>query len=86
MQTTVVIDIPVDHYESFVAQCDPWSHHHAILKKGIIVSRPQQGHFERFTKIRCTVHEAKGLLDRAEHIYPQVAPHIKNAIAAARNS
>jgi hypothetical protein len=83
---TIVIEIPLDHYDGFVDRCDPWSRHHTILKNGIIVRRRRADHFERFAEIHCTVHEAKGLLDRAEHVYPEVAPHIKSAITRPRDS
>ena len=76
----LLIHIPRDHYDSFVARCDPWTRQYTVLKNAIIRDRLS----EDYAEILCTVHEANGLLDTAEHVYPKVAPHIKDAIAGPR--
>ena len=78
----ILIHIPREHYDGFVSRCDPWTRHYTILKNAIIHRRPN----EDYAEIYCTAHEAKGLLDSAEHVYPKVAPHIKDAIAGPRDS
>jgi hypothetical protein len=78
----ILIHMPRDQYDSFVAKCDPWTRQYTVLKNAIIYGRPIDGYAE----LLCTVPEANGLLDTAEHVYPKVAPHIKDAIAAPRDS
>ena len=76
----ILIHIPRDHYDSFVAKCDPWTRQYTVLKNAIIHELPE----DCYAELLCTVHEANGLLDTAEHVYPKVAPHIKDAIAGPR--
>jgi hypothetical protein len=82
----IVIEMPLDHYNRFLNQCDRTSRHYAILSAGAIIRQRKAGGFEHVVKIPCTLHEAKGLMDRATDVYPEVTSHIKDALAAARDS
>lgn len=78
----ILIQLPRDHYDSFVARCDPWTQQYTVLKNAIIHELPE----DCYAELPCTVHEADSLLNIAEHVYPEAAPHIKDAIVAARDS
>ena len=78
----ILIHIPRDHYDSFVARCDPCTRQYTVLKNAIIHELPE----DCYAELLCTAHEADSLLNIAEHVYPKAAPHIKDAIAAPRDS
>jgi len=73
----ILIQLPRDHYDSFVARCEPSTRQYTVLKNAIIHKRPN----EDYAELLCSLPEANGLLDAAEHVYPKVAPRIKDAIA-----
>jgi len=83
---SIVIEMPLDRYNRFLEQCDRASRHYSILSAGVIVRKRQAGSFEHVVKILCTIHEAKGLMNRATAVYPEVTSHIRDALAVARNS
>jgi hypothetical protein len=60
-----IIEMSLDRYDAFVDKCDRSSRDYEILKNGVIILRPKEDHFERIVEIRCSVQEAKGLLDLA---------------------
>ena len=78
---SIVLEIPLDDYDRFVDQCDPTSRHYFILRNSVLERRRQAGDSERIILIRCTIHEAKGLIDRATDVYPKVVFYIKRSLA-----
>ena len=79
-----MVEIPLDHYDRFIDQCDEASPCYTILKNGIIVRQPKADHFERVVEIECSVEKAKLLLDKAKRAYRQALPYIEKALAPAR--
>ena len=83
---SVTIEIPLNHFDSFVGRCDPVSDDCAVLKTGVIIRRPKADHFERVVEIRCTIEEARELLNAAAFFYPDVLTYIQDALATALDS
>ncbi len=77
----MIIEMSVDHYDRFLEKCDASSREYEILKNGLIVSHPQDGHYERIMVIACKVPEAQMLLATARRLYPDAASAIEKAIA-----
>ena len=71
----------LDHYDRFLEKCDASSREYEILKNGLIVRRPNDGHYERIMEIACEVREAQMLLAIARRLYPDAVSAIEKAIA-----
>jgi len=72
----MLIGIPAEHYERFVAACDKKSPEYTMLKNGC-VAREHDGGFERRTiQILCDDEQAAILLEAATKLCPEVAPVI----------
>jgi hypothetical protein len=82
----IIIEMSLPQYDSFLDRCDPSSRDYVVLKSGTIIRRPKHDHFERVMEIRCSVAEAKGLLDLARQVYPGAVPDIEKAVAVPRDS
>jgi hypothetical protein len=80
----MIIEIPIDPYDRFVALCDQASHEYEILKNGLIVRHSKDGRYERVVEILSEMPDAKLLLVLAQKICPAVVPFIVNAISKAR--
>jgi hypothetical protein len=83
-----IIEMFLDRYDAFVDKCDQSSRDYEILKNGVIIRRPKEDHFERIVEIRCSVQEAKGLLDLAKQVLPDAVQDIEKRSlprAKARN-
>lgn len=78
----ITIEMSVDHYDRFVALCDPASREYAILKNGVPVRRPRESHFERVIEILCDTRDAQLLLALAEKICRVAVPAIEKAMRA----
>ena len=76
----MLIEISLDHYDRFLERCDPACSEFEILKKGLIVRRPKDSHYERIVEIHCEMPEAKIILDAARRVYPRAVPDIEKAI------
>ena len=76
-----LIEMSLDHYDRFLERCKPSGREYEILKNGLIVRRPKDGHPERIMNIYCKLQDAQLLLDLAVRIYPHAVPDIKKAIA-----
>jgi len=77
----MIIEIPVDHYDRFLALCDPASHEYEILKDGFIAHRPKDSRYERIVEISCEMQDARLLLALASKICPVAVPAIVKAIS-----
>jgi hypothetical protein len=76
-----IIEMSLDHYERFLEKCDASSREYEILKNGLIVRQPKDGHYERIIEIPCEVREAQMLLAIARRLYPDAVSAIEKAIA-----
>jgi hypothetical protein len=76
----VVIELSLDHYDRFLEKCDPSCREYEILKNGLIVRHPKDGHYERIAEIPCEVPEAQILLAAARRLYPGAVSAIEKAI------
>lgn len=76
----LMIQLRLDHYDTFVSQCDQASRYYSILKNGIIVSRPKENCFERVVIIRCTTAEALALVRIAKVICPSAIADIQQGL------
>ena len=77
----MLIEMSLDHYDRFLEKCDASSREYEILKNGLIVRRPNVGHYERIMEIACEVREAQMLLAIARRLYPDAVSAIEKAIA-----
>ncbi len=77
----MLIEMSLDHYDRFLEKCDASSREYEILKNGLIVRRPNDGHYERIMEIACEVREAQMLLAIARRLYPDAVSAIEKAIA-----
>ena len=81
----MIIEISVDHYDRFLALCDPASREYEILENGLIVRRPKEGRYERMLEIFAEMREAHLLLSLADKICPAAMPDIAKAISRVRD-
>jgi hypothetical protein len=77
----MIIEMSLDHYDRFLEKCDASSREYEILKNGLIVGHPKDGHYERIIVIPCEVPEAQMLLATARRLYPDAVSVIEKAIA-----
>ena len=82
----VLIEIPLENYESFVAACDSTSREYGILKNSIVRSAPNQGPSQRVVQTMCDGDEAYKLYRVAVQRCHEVTDRIGAAIAHACNS
>jgi hypothetical protein len=80
--TTVVIQLPAEHYDLFVAACDITSPEYTILKNNL-VARHQSPDEQPTVEILCDMDEAKLLLETAQRVYPEAVPFIEDALSVA---
>jgi hypothetical protein len=77
----ILINIPMDDYNNFLQHCDATRPEYELLKNGAITRDRQQ---RRGVEILCEVDDAKGILELANAIYPDVVPHVQESISLAR--
>jgi hypothetical protein len=77
----MIIEMSLDQYDRFLEKCDASSREWQILKNGLIVHHPKDGHYERIMEILCEVPEAQMLLAIARRLYPDAVSAIEKAIA-----
>jgi hypothetical protein len=77
----MIIEMSLEHYDRLLEKCDASSREYEILKNGLIVSQPKDGHYERIMVIPCEVPEAQMLLAIARRLYPNAVSAIEKAIA-----
>lgn len=80
----VLIRIPPEQYDLFVAECDITSPQYTILKNALVAHDGNAGHDRRTIEILCAEEEAFTLLDTARRVYPDVVPAIAAGIDLAR--
>ena len=81
----MIIEISIDHYDRFLALCDPASHEYEILKDGFIAHHPKDKHFERVVEISAEMQDVQLLLALAKKICPVAVPAILKAMSLARD-
>jgi hypothetical protein len=79
----MVIEFAIDHYNRFLALCDPASREYEILKNGLVVRRAKDGQYERVAEIFAEMRDARLLLAVAHKICPVAVPAIVKAISVA---
>jgi HSP20 family molecular chaperone IbpA len=77
----MIIEMSLDQHDRFVALCVPASREYEILKNGLIIRRPKEGHFERIIEIPCEMQDAQLLLVLAQKICRVAVPAIEKAIS-----
>ena len=80
--TTLLIRLPPEHYDLFVAACEITSPEYTILKNNI-VARHQSSDEQPTVDILCEMEEAKLLLETARRLYPEAVPFIEDALSVA---
>jgi hypothetical protein len=80
--TSLLIQLPPEHYDLFVAACEITSPEYTILKNNI-VARRQSSEEPPMVEIICDMDEAKLLLEIARRVYPEAVPFIENAMNVA---
>jgi hypothetical protein len=74
----ILIGIPEEHYERFVAACDKKSPEYTMLKNGCIASERDGSLEHRTIQILCDDTQAAELVDAASKLCPEVVPVIAN--------
>ena len=82
----MVIEFALDHYNRFLALCDPVSREYEIVKNGLVIRRVKNGNrqYERVVEIFAEMRDAHSLLALANKICPAAAPAITKAMSLAR--
>ena len=80
--TTLLIKLPPEHYDLFVAACDIKSPAYTILKNNV-AARRQSSDEQPTVAILCDMDEAKLLLETATNVYPEAVPFIEDALSVA---
>jgi len=80
--TTLLIQLPGEHYDLFVAACEITSPEYTILKNNM-VARHQNSEEEPTVEIICDMDDAKLLLETARRLYPEAVPFIEDALSVA---
>ena len=80
--TTVLIRLPLEHYDLFAGACEITSAEYTILKNNI-VARHQSSEEPLMVEILCDMDEAKLLLEAARRVYPEAVPFIEDAMSVA---
>jgi len=80
--TTLVTQLPPEHYDLFVAACEITSPEYTILKNNI-AARHQGSDEQPTVEILCDMDEAKLLLATARRVYPEAVPFIEDALSVA---
>jgi hypothetical protein len=78
----ILIKIPPEHYDLFVAECDITSREYSILKNAVVARDISDD--KRVIEILCDTEEADRLLDLAKRRYPEVVPSIRAGLDPAR--
>lgn len=76
----VLINIPTEHYDLFVAELDITSREYSVLKNSVVASDPSADSDRRFVQVLCDEEEALGLLAIAAQVYPAIVPAIRAAL------
>ena len=58
----VLIDLPLDKYERFIAACDPTCREYAVLKNSIVLCFTATGPDQRIVKLMCNEDDVLKLL------------------------
>src|SRR5688572_17432966 len=58
----VLIDLPLDKYERFIAACDPTCREYAVLKNSIVLGFPATDPSQRIVKLMCNEDDVLKLL------------------------
>ena len=80
--TTLLIQLPAEHYDLFAAACEITSPEYTILKNNI-VARHQSSDEQPTVEILCDMDEATLLLEAARRVYPEAVPFIEDALNVA---
>ena len=78
----ILIKIPPEHYDLFVAECDITSREYSILKNAVVARDINDD--KRVIEILCDTEEADRLLDLAKRRYPEIVPAIRAGLDLAR--
>ena len=76
----VLIELPLEHYELFVAACETTSREYTILKNAIILLSPRTNRNQRIVQFMCDEDEAHKLLCIAGLVCHEVTGGISAAI------
>lgn len=80
--TTLLIQLPAEHYDLFVGACEITSAEYTILKNNL-VARQQSSEEPPMVEILCDMDEAKLLLEASRRVYPEAVPFIEDAMSVA---
>jgi hypothetical protein len=78
--TNILIQLPPEHYDLFVAACEITSAEYTILKNNI-VARDQKTEEPPMVEILCHLDEAMLLLEAARRVYAEAVPFIEDALS-----
>jgi hypothetical protein len=77
----ILVDIPMDDYNSFLQRCDASRPEYEMLKNGIITQDREK---RPAVEILCDVKDATMILELASEIYPHAVAHVQESINLAR--
>ena len=82
----VLIELPLDKYEHFIAVCDPTCREYAVLKNSIVLCFTATGPDQRIVKFMCNEDDALKLLISSVMVCEELTGPIAKAIARAHKS
>ena len=80
--TTLLIRLPPERYDLFVAVCE-FTSQESTYPQNNIVPRQQSTEEPPMVEILCDMDEAKLLLEAARRLYPEAVPLIEDAMSSA---
>jgi len=79
----ILIKMPSEQYDSFVAKCNTESGEYSTLINGMVVRDAATGE-KRFIEILCEKDDAVRLLDTAGRCFPDAVPNLRSEIDRSR--
>ena len=81
----ITIEMPLEHYDPFVAKCGSDSGEYSTLLNGMVVRHADTGE-KQLIEILCDKREAIRLLDAADRLYPKAVPSIEAGLDLAHEA
>ena len=82
----VLIELPLEQYERFIAACDPTCREYAVLKNSIVLGFPATDPDQRIVRLMCNEDDALKLLISSVMLCEALTGPIGKAIARAHKS
>lgn len=81
----ILIEMPAEHYDLFVAECDINSREYSLLKNALVL-RDGNSRENRVIDILCDKEELEILLEAANRVYPKAVAAIEAGLTLAHEA